>query len=124
MATMDDSRPTIVLVHGAWADGMSAALRAAGVRTLAGVAYRRIDDDGLHVSVPGPDGPQEQVLAVDTGVLCTGQEPLRELHERLLAGGHDAAAVPVHLIGGADVAAELDAKRAVRQAAELVAAIG
>ncbi len=101
-----------------------ASLRAAGVRTLAGVAYRRIDDDGLHVSVPGPDGPQEQVLAVDTVVLCTGQEPLRELHERLLAGGHDAAAVPVHLIGGADVAAELDAKRAVRQAAELVAAIG
>ncbi|MEF3120778.1 NADPH-dependent 2,4-dienoyl-CoA reductase [Kocuria flava] len=101
-----------------------ASLRAAGVRTLAGVAYRRIDDDGLHVSVPGPDGPQEQVLAVDTVVLCTGQEPLRELHERLLAGGHDAAAVPVHLIGGADVAAELDAKRAVRQAAKLVAAIG
>jgi 2,4-dienoyl-CoA reductase (NADPH2) len=66
----------------------------------------------------------EQVLAVDTVVLCTGQEPLRQLHDALLAAGHDAGAVPVHLIGGADVAAELDAKRAIRQATELVAAIG
>ncbi|KLU08126.1 NADPH-dependent 2,4-dienoyl-CoA reductase [Kocuria sp. SM24M-10] len=103
-----------------------ASLKAGGVRTLSGVSYRRIDDDGLHLAVPGPDGAAavEQVLAVDTVVLCTGQEPLRQLHDALLAAGHDAGAVPVHLIGGADVAAELDAKRAIRQATELVAAIG
>ena len=103
-----------------------ASLRAAGVRALSGVTYRRIDDDGLHLTAPGPDGadPVQQVLAVDTVVLCTGQEPLRALHDTLLAAGHDPAAVPVHLIGGADVAAELDAERAVRQATELVAALG
>ncbi|MGQ1837802.1 oxidoreductase [Kocuria turfanensis] len=103
-----------------------ASLKAGGVRALSGVSYRRIDDDGLHLTVPGPDGAGavEQVLAVDTVVLCTGQEPLRQLHDALLAAGHDADAVPVHLIGGADVAAELDAKRAIRQATELVSAIG
>ena len=101
-----------------------ASLRAAGVRALSGVAYRRIDDDGLHLTVPGPHGPVEQVLAVDTVVLCTGQEPLRDLHDALLAAGHDTGAVPVHLVGGADVAAELDAKRAIRQATELVAGLG
>ncbi|KUG52031.1 NADPH-dependent 2,4-dienoyl-CoA reductase [Kocuria rosea subsp. polaris] len=103
-----------------------ASLRAGGVRTLSGVAYRRIDDDGLHLTVPGADGtePAERVLPVDTVVLCTGQEPLRELHDALLDAGHDTGAVPVHLIGGADVAAELDAKRAIRQATELVAALG
>ncbi|MEX5296401.1 NADPH-dependent 2,4-dienoyl-CoA reductase [Kocuria sp. CPCC 205268] len=102
-----------------------ASLRAGGVRTLSGVTYRRIDDDGLHLTVPGPDGtePAEQVLPVDSVVLCTGQEPLRRLHDALLGGGHDTDAVPVHLIGGADVAAELDAKRAIRQATELVAAL-
>ena len=77
-------------------------------------------------TAPGPDGtePVEQVLPVDTVVLCTGQEPLRRLHDTLLGTGHDTGAVPVHLIGGADVAAELDAKRAIRQATELVAALG
>ncbi|MFI7742023.1 oxidoreductase [Kocuria rhizosphaericola] len=103
-----------------------ASLRAGGVRALSGVTYRRIDDDGLHLTVPGPDGadPVEQVLPVETVVLCTGQEPLRELHDALLEAGHDTGAVPVHLVGGADVAAELDAKRAIRQATELVAALG
>ncbi|MFI7580488.1 oxidoreductase [Kocuria kalidii] len=103
-----------------------ASLRAGGVRTLTGVTYRRIDDDGLHLTVPGPDGtePVEQVLAVDTVVLCTGQEPLRTLRDELARAGHDPGAVPVHLVGGADVAAELDAKRAIRQATELVASIG
>ncbi|MFI7494808.1 FAD-dependent oxidoreductase [Kocuria sp. M4R2S49] len=103
-----------------------ASLRAGGVRALSGVTYRRIDDDGLHLTVPGPDGadPVEQVLPVETVVLCTGQEPLRELHDALLEAGHDTGAVPVHLVGGADVAAELDAKRAIRQATELVAVLG
>jgi 2,4-dienoyl-CoA reductase (NADPH2) len=101
-----------------------ASLKAADVRMLGGVGYRRIDNAGLHLVVPGPGGPVEQVLAVDTVVLCTGQEPARRLHDALLAAGHDAEAVPVHLVGGADVAAELDAKRAIRQATELVAALG
>lgn len=79
-----------------------------------GVQYDRIDDAGLHVTVEG----QSQVLDVDTIVLCTGQDPRRDLYEELLAAGGS-----VHLIGGADVAAELDAKRAIKQGTELAAAL-
>ena len=57
---------------------------------------------------------QEQLLAVDNVIICAGQEPERSLYQQLLA-----AKMNVHLIGGADVAAELDAKRAIRQAVEL-----
>jgi 2,4-dienoyl-CoA reductase (NADPH2) len=85
-----------------------------GVTMVPGATYERIDDEGLHVVVGG----ERQVLAVDTVVLCTGQEPRRDLYEELVAGG-----VPVHLIGGADVAAELDAKRAIRQGTELAASL-
>ncbi|WP_433545568.1 FAD-dependent oxidoreductase [Streptomyces sp. CA-294286] len=85
-----------------------------GVTMVPGATYERIDDEGLHVVVGG----ERRVLAVDTVVLCTGQEPRRDLYEELVAGG-----VPVHLIGGADVAAELDAKRAIRQGTELAAAL-
>lgn len=89
-------------------------LRHRGVTMLAGVGYERIDDDGLHVTVDG----EQQLLPVDTVVLCAGQEPRRDLYEELLAAGR-----PAHLIGGADVAAELDAKRAIRQGTELAAAL-
>ncbi|MBA5225666.1 NADPH-dependent 2,4-dienoyl-CoA reductase [Streptomyces griseoaurantiacus] len=89
-------------------------LRQRGVTMVPGVTYRRIDDAGLHLSVDGAD----RVLEVDTIVLCTGQEPRRDLYEALLAAGRTA-----HLIGGADVAAELDAKRAIRQGTELAAAL-
>ncbi|MEU8890576.1 NADPH-dependent 2,4-dienoyl-CoA reductase [Streptomyces sp. NPDC048442] len=85
-----------------------------GVTMVAGATYERIDDEGLHVVVGG----ERKVLEVDTVVLCTGQEPRRDLYEELVAGG-----VPVHLIGGADVAAELDAKRAIRQGTELAAGL-
>ncbi|MFJ6695387.1 FAD-dependent oxidoreductase [Streptomyces sp. NPDC091272] len=85
-----------------------------GVTMVAGASYERIDDEGLHVVLGG----ERQVLAVDTVVLCTGQEPRRDLYEELLAGG-----VPVHLIGGADVAAELDAKRAIKQGTEVGAGL-
>ena len=61
---------------------------------------------------------KRQVLEVDTVVLCTGQEPRRDLYEELVAAGH-----AVHLIGGADLAAELDAKRAIKQGTELAAAL-
>ncbi|WP_431784902.1 FAD-dependent oxidoreductase [Streptomyces chumphonensis] len=89
-------------------------LKHRGVTMVAGATYDRIDDDGLHLTVDG----DTRVLPVDTVVLCTGQDPRRDLHEELRAAGHT-----VHLIGGADVAAELDAKRAIRQGTELAAAL-
>ncbi|MFD9054451.1 FAD-dependent oxidoreductase [Streptomyces albidoflavus] len=87
-------------------------LRHRGVTTVAGATYDRIDDEGLHLTVDG----EQRVLAVDTVVLCAGQEPRRDLYEELLAAGRTP-----HLIGGADVAAELDAKRAIKQGTELAA---
>ncbi|MDI3419897.1 NADPH-dependent 2,4-dienoyl-CoA reductase [Streptomyces luteolus] len=89
-------------------------LRHRGVTMLAGVSYERIDDAGLHIGVDGGT----QVLDVDTVVLCAGQEPRRELYDALLAVGQS-----VHVIGGADVAAELDAKRAIKQGTELAATV-
>ncbi|MCX4736205.1 NADPH-dependent 2,4-dienoyl-CoA reductase [Streptomyces sp. NBC_01363] len=89
-------------------------LRHRGVTTIAGAAYDRIDDDGLHLTVDG----EQHLLPVDTIVLCAGQEPRRDLYEELVAAGRTA-----HLIGGADVAAELDAKRAIRQGTELAASL-
>lgn len=91
-----------------------AALKMHGVVTAGGVAYRRIDDEGLHVTIDGAD----KTLAVDHVVICAGQEPLRDLHNELIARG-----CTVHLIGGADVAAELDAKRAIDQGVRLAAAL-
>ncbi|WP_405667100.1 NADPH-dependent 2,4-dienoyl-CoA reductase [Streptomyces sp. NBC_01166] len=87
-------------------------LRHRGVTMIAGASYDLIDDEGLHLTVDG----EQHLLPVDTVVLCAGQEPRRELYEELLAAGR-----PAHLIGGADVAAELDAKRAIRQGTELAA---
>nr|BFD86358.1 NADPH-dependent 2,4-dienoyl-CoA reductase [Streptomyces sp. Xyl84] len=89
-------------------------LRHRGVTMVPGVRYDRIDDAGLHITVDGTS----RVLEVDTIVLCTGQEPRRDLYDELLAAGRSA-----HLVGGADVAAELDAKRAVKQGTELAAAL-
>jgi 2,4-dienoyl-CoA reductase (NADPH2) len=90
------------------------SLRKRGVRMLAGVQYRRIDDEGLHIHHDGED----KVLAVDNVIICAGQLPRRDLESALQSAG-----VEVHLIGGADVAAELDAKRAIRQGSELAAGI-
>ncbi|MFJ1702957.1 FAD-dependent oxidoreductase [Kitasatospora sp. NPDC088346] len=89
-------------------------LRHRGVEMVAGVGYERIDDEGLHLTVDGAP----RLLAVDTVVLCTGQEPRRDLYEALRARGREP-----HLIGGADVAAELDAKRAIDQGTRLAAAL-
>jgi 2,4-dienoyl-CoA reductase (NADPH2) len=83
-----------------------ATLKARGVETIAGATYERIDDEGLHIRANG--GPR--LLEVDNVVICAGQEPRRELYDELRATGVDA-----HVIGGADVAAELDAKRAIAQ---------
>jgi 2,4-dienoyl-CoA reductase (NADPH2) len=90
------------------------ALLKKQVQMLTGVSYTRIDDEGLHITV----GDKAVVLPVDTVVICAGQEPQRELQAALEAGGKK-----VHLIGGADVAAELDAKRAIDQGARLAAAV-
>ncbi|MFF8657258.1 oxidoreductase [Streptomyces huasconensis] len=89
-------------------------LRHRGVTMIAGAGYDLIDDAGLHITVDGASS----VIPVDTVVLCTGQEPRRGLYEELLAAGRSA-----HLIGGADVAAELDAKRAIKQGTELAATL-
>ncbi|MEX2984132.1 FAD-dependent oxidoreductase [Streptomyces sp. C36] len=89
-------------------------LKHRGVTMLAGVTYRRIDDEGLHITVDGAD----HTIAADTIVVCAGQEPLRDLYDQLCAQGHRP-----HLIGGADVAAELDAKRAILQGTRLAAAL-
>jgi len=95
-----------------------ANLRAKGVEQLTGVAaYERIDDEGLHVAL-GEDGAEKRTLAVDTVVVCAGQESVRGLAEPLEQRG-----IRVHVIGGADVAAELDAKRAIRQGTEVAARI-
>ena len=89
-------------------------LRHRGVEMIAGAEYRRIDDEGLHLTVDGED----RVLDVDTIVLCAGQDPRRDLADALITAGRT-----VHVIGGADVAAELDAKRAIKQGTELAAAL-
>jgi 2,4-dienoyl-CoA reductase (NADPH2) len=92
-----------------------ATLKDKNVQMLRGVSYERVDDTGL--TIRRPDGAP-RLLEVDHVVLCAGQEPLRELEEALLREH-----IPVHRIGGADVAAELDAKRAIRQATLLALSI-
>ncbi|MGX5219959.1 oxidoreductase [Pseudomonas segetis] len=92
-----------------------AGLKNKQVQMLNKVQYLKVDDAGLHISIADAE---PQVLPVDTIIVCAGQDPLRELHEGLQAAGQS-----VHLIGGADVAAELDAKRAINQGSRLAAEI-
>ncbi len=89
-------------------------LKKRNVRMVPGVNYEHIDDSGLHMTIDD----QPVVLDVETIVVCTGQEPQREL-----LGDLDAAGVSVSIIGGADVAAELDAKRAIKQGTEVAASL-
>ena len=91
-----------------------ASLRHRGVQAIPGCEYQRIDDQGLHLSVDG----EERTLAVDSVVVCAGQESVRELVAPL-----EAAGVRVSIIGGADKAAELDAKRAIDQGVRLAASL-
>jgi 2,4-dienoyl-CoA reductase (NADPH2) len=90
------------------------SLKNRNVEMIAGASYNKIDDAGLHITVAGKD----VVLPVDNVVLCAGQEPFRELQ-----AGLEAAGKKVTLIGGADVASELDAKRAIKQGTEVAAAL-
>ncbi|WP_049008886.1 NADPH-dependent 2,4-dienoyl-CoA reductase [Citrobacter koseri] len=89
-------------------------LLSRGVKMIPAVSYQKIDDDGLHVLING----EPQLLNVDHVVICAGQEPRRELAEPLRASGKT-----VHLIGGCDVAMELDARRAIAQGTKLALAI-
>ncbi|MDI9239061.1 NADPH-dependent 2,4-dienoyl-CoA reductase [Lysobacter sp. LF1] len=91
-----------------------ATLKARHVRMLGGVEYVGVDDEGLHVRVDG----SEQTLPVDHVVVCAGQEPYRPLADALAQRG-----ITAHVIGGADVAAELDARRAIAQGSRLAAAL-
>ena len=88
----------------------STTLLSRGVKMIPGVSYQKIDDAGLHVEING----EAQMLAVDTVIICAGQEPNRLLAEPLQAAGKT-----VHLIGGSDVAGELDARRAIAQGTRL-----
>jgi 2,4-dienoyl-CoA reductase (NADPH2) len=94
-----------------------AALKMKAVEMVGGVNYERIDSDGLHVSY-GEARENPTLIAADTIVLCAGQ-----LSERSLADRLESMGKPVHVIGGADVAAELDAKRAINQGARLAASL-
>lgn len=89
-----------------------ASLIMKGVKHLGNVTYHKIDDEGLHISM----NDEMQLLAVDHVVICAGQVPMRELQADLEAAGQK-----VQLIGGADVASELDAKKAIKQASYLAA---
>ena len=88
-----------------------AGLAMKGVRMMPGCDYSHIDDEGLHITV----NDEPKVLPVDSIIICAGQDPLRELV--------DGLNVPHHLIGGADVAGELDAKSAINQGTRLAAAM-
>ena len=88
-----------------------ANLMMKGVKMIPGVQYQRIDDNGIHCIIDG----ESTVLAVDNVIVCAGQEPLRALQEGLKK--------PCHLIGGADEARELDAKRAIEQGTKVAASL-
>jgi len=89
-----------------------AVLKNKGVHMIPGASYDKIDDQGLHITI----ADQQQIIDVDTIILCAGQEPLRELQTDI-----EDLGIKVTLIGGADVASELDAKRAIKQGSEVAA---
>jgi 2,4-dienoyl-CoA reductase (NADPH2) len=89
-------------------------LKQRNVVMINNVTYDKIDDAGLHITLKGAP----EVLEVDTVIICAGQESLRELKDSLKSEG-----MPLHLIGGAELAVELDAKRAIDQGARLAAEI-
>ena len=93
-----------------------AVLKQSGVQLVSGVSYDRVDDDGLHVTVDGVPA----TYSVDTVVVCAGQESVRHLYDGLVGTGNTHRR---HLIGGADLAAELDAQRAIEQGTRVAAAL-
>jgi 2,4-dienoyl-CoA reductase (NADPH2) len=93
-----------------WIHRSSLAMKK--VKMMADVSYEKIDDKGLHIKV----GEEQQILDVDHVIICAGQVSLKELEAGLSAAGQN-----VHLIGGANIAAQLDAKMAIKEASELAA---
>ena len=91
-----------------------ANLKKQNVKFINEVQYTKIDDQGLHYT----QNDEAKILEVDNVVICAGQTPFKELYEALSDSGKN-----VHVIGGADVAAELDAKRAIDQGSRLAASI-
>jgi 2,4-dienoyl-CoA reductase (NADPH2) len=91
-----------------------ASLKKAGVKMLSGVAYKKVDDDGLHIEIEG----QSKILPVDNVVICAGQ-----LSENSLLAPLQEAGKEVHIIGGAKLAAELDAKRAISDGMRVAASL-
>ena len=87
-------------------------LNRRGVQMINGVTYRRIDDQGLHITV----NDEERLLEVDNVVICAGQEPSQDLYNTLIR-----TKIPVHLIGGAERASGLDAQRAIDEGIRLAA---
>lgn len=96
-----------------------ATLKMKDVQMIPGVSYDKIDDQGLHITV----NKKSRILEVDNIIICAGQEPRRGLADELNSLGAASKGMQVHLIGGADVAAELDAKRAIDQGSRLAAEI-
>lgn len=96
-----------------------ATLKMKGVEMIPGCSYDQIDDQGLHITVKG----EKRLLDVDNVILCAGQESNRSLADQLIEAGAEEKGMNVHVIGGADLAAELDAKRAIDQGARLAASI-
>lgn len=93
-----------------WIHRSSLAMKE--VKMLADVSYEKIDDQGFHIKV----GEEQQILDVDHVIICAGQVSLKELEAGLTAAGQN-----VHLVGGANIAAQLDAKMAIKEASELAA---
>jgi len=99
-----------------WAHKIS--LQRKDVHMIKGVEYKKIDDEGLHISIDG----QAQILAVNSVIICAGQESERHLYDQLLTS-QSADGASIHLIGGADIAHEIDAKHAINQGSRLAADI-
>ncbi|MFT4086101.1 MAG: NADPH-dependent 2,4-dienoyl-CoA reductase [Gordonia sp. (in: high G+C Gram-positive bacteria)] len=97
-----------------------ASVKMKGVEQISGATYDKIDDAGLHITVHDREGNEtgKRVLEVDNVVVCAGQESVRDLVDPLTEAG-----VITHVIGGADLASELDAKRAIRQGTEVAAGL-
>jgi 2,4-dienoyl-CoA reductase (NADPH2) len=83
------------------------------------VNYDKVDDQGLHITITKGEQSEQRVLDVDNIVVCAGQESVNGLFEAL----KENTAFRTHLVGGAEFAGELDAKRAIRKASELAASL-
>jgi len=96
-------------------------MKMKGVEMIGGVSYDKIDEQGLHITITKGEESSQRVLDVDHIVICAGQVSVNELHETLKAD--ESKGFGLHLVGGAEFAGELDAKRAIKLASELAASL-